>query len=33
MLRMNDPDWKPPPTAVVTLAAENFTKYGLTKNL
>ncbi|TRY73095.1 hypothetical protein TCAL_00905 [Tigriopus californicus] len=27
MQRQNDPDWKPPPSAVVTLTADNFTKF------
>ena len=27
MQKQNDPDWKPPPSAVVTLTAENFTKF------
>jgi protein disulfide-isomerase-like protein len=27
MQRQADPNWKPPPSAVVTLTAENFTKY------
>jgi hypothetical protein len=27
MLRQNDPDWKPPPSTVVALDAENFTKF------
>ena len=27
MLRQNDPDWKPPPSAVASLTADNFTKF------
>ena len=27
MRKMNDPNWKPPPSAVVPLTAENFTKF------
>jgi hypothetical protein len=27
MLRMNDPNWQPPPSALVSLSADNFTKY------
>merc|ERR1712001_47371 len=27
MKKMNDPNWKPPPSAVVPLTAENFTKF------
>ena len=27
MKKMNDPNWKPPPSAVVPLTADNFTKF------
>ena len=27
MLKQNDPNWKPPPSAVVQLTADNFTKF------
>lgn len=27
MLKMNDPNWKPPPSAIVHLGADNFTKF------
>ena len=29
MQKQADPNWKPPPSAVVTLTADNFTKYVL----
>ena len=27
MLKQNDPNWKPPPSAIVNLGADNFTKF------
>lgn len=33
MLQMNDPDWKPPPSPLVTLTAENFTKFVKNENV
>jgi len=33
MQQMNDPDWKPPPTPLVTLTADNFTKFVKNENV
>ena len=33
MLRMNNPDWKPPPSAVVDLVSENFTSFVKNKDI
>lgn len=33
MLRMNDPNWKPPPSAVVELVSENFTSWVKNKDI
>ena len=33
MLRMNDPNWAPPPSAVVELASDNFTSWVKNKDI
>lgn len=33
MLRMNDPNWQPPPSVVVNLVSENFTQYVKNKDI
>ena len=33
MLRMNDPNWAPPPSAVVELASDNCTAWGKNKDI
>ena len=33
MLRMNDPNWRPPPSPVVELVSENFTSWVKNKDI